>query len=1485
MADGIKIGSAFVEISGDTSSLVEAQAKALQEQKDFLQRQGEATAKATGVSQKAAERAIRDTARLLKALQDQQLRELVQLENQKQQLAAQTLKVVQSVEQTRVREQQKAADAQIREAKRAATEQERETKRTEAAAARASATAAREAKKAADAQIREAKRAAAAAEREDRTNRTSVARFDRVAGQVIRSNAVAERRAEAQAERELAAEIKKREQAQNAAARSSAQFAQSIRGQFAEAGKALLGFGTIASTVTVAAITLRNVITSIAEATAEQQQAQFAVNELYGKQAPAITKNAEALANYAKVSKTEALQASASVATLARNYALSGEQINKTLKITADLAAIRGISLSEASTRVESALRGEAESIEYLGQSLQSGALQSLAKMTDEQRKYFETLSPITKAQIILNALQDQTADLTGAAARRAGEAQGKFGALNAAFTDLAATTGGKLASSLGQLAGDLATVVKVAENLVKLQPKTSIAELGLVAAEAVTPFGLWAIAAGAVAAQLERIVGAKTRIGTPSNNINLIPGMSTEQITDIEESRTAAARRAADEQDRVRGIVDRAKKNVAILADAEEVAAKRAAKIKDEAIEAEIIRLEVEKKGHLDALEVRERATIRTIEAENRADEKAHEAKIERLEREKAIRIRAAEEARDQALRAEEVSKRQQDLDRENEDRSTKDQREKEDRSIADRRDKEDQDAEKAHRSEQRRLEARHEARVDFLEEEATKEKDAQEKRERNIESEIQKLRDASKERTESIQKAIQDEDDRHRKRIQNLEDEQDQRLEEIDNQIKLLDLQEKTEESAKREAGIRRKITDTEKDLIKAKGTGDPQAIAAATSALQAAIRRNDQLGTLAARKALDTAAGTGNPEEIAKLEQELDDNRAELVALNQDRERDAAKAILEAKKDAIKEETEDRKRQEDEDNRRRERELRADIDAEEKKLQARVRALEKRKQKSKDTSDDELRDIKKRRDAEDQAYEDAREQEDDRYREAKERLDKQREFEDRERTDRNTKEDREREDRRTKEDDALKDRIDAIRQNFDDEKLAAEEHYNGPNGLVTQAKKAADAAKEINRLRLDDAKQKFKEEREAIEAVYKNEYKNGLIDLQNEAKKNNADTLSSQLAAITSWKDSTNKILDENASKWKTVKEAIEAVTTAIQNIPDTGGTGSSAAPSSNRNGSQKGSKPSESGGSSSSGGSSGSSGSGGSSSSSGGSSSGGSSAPSEPPEQGQAPSTSNPEDDQNQAYGPIVTAASSNSYWTGGGTHAGPNGEDWPAADIFAEAGTPIYAPVAGRSSPAYSDKLSGYYTILYGNDGRAYYFAHGKVPFEAGVVQRGQQIGQVGNTGNARYTSAHVHFAIGSNANVFGDRGGSGDIRGDSSYWRARDKGGLIRNPTLTLDTITGERGIMAERGPELLAGREDTARMMAMSIYKPRVGVGYSQMAAAGMAAGGGRINDPMPQGGDVINVNGVGVDEFMRRINQAKHSQQLLRGVRGRNR
>ncbi len=134
-----------------------------------------------------------------------------------------------------------------------------------------------------------------------------------------------------------------------------------------------------------------------------------------------------------------------------------------------------------------------------------------------------------------------------------------------------------------------------------------------------------------------------------------------------------------------------------------------------------------------------------------------------------------------------------------------------------------------------------------------------------------------------------------------------------------------------------------------------------------------------------------------------------------------------------------------------------------------------------------------------------------------------------------------------------------------------------------------------------------------------------------------------------------------------------------------------------------------------------------------------------------------------------YVPVVRNATKDPapYWTSGGTHGG-----YPAADIFAPAGSPIFMPEDGVVKDA-SNNVGGKSCLIQADQGgRWYYMAHGNRPFDLGHRVQGQVIGEVGNSGNAIHTHPHLHLALSRQGpQLFDLRAGSGDYMGDASWWR------------------------------------------------------------------------------------------------------------------
>lgn len=103
------------------------------------------------------------------------------------------------------------------------------------------------------------------------------------------------------------------------------------------------------------------------------------------------------------------------------------------------------------------------------------------------------------------------------------------------------------------------------------------------------------------------------------------------------------------------------------------------------------------------------------------------------------------------------------------------------------------------------------------------------------------------------------------------------------------------------------------------------------------------------------------------------------------------------------------------------------------------------------------------------------------------------------------------------------------------------------------------------------------------------------------------------------------------------------------------------------------------------------------------------------------------------------GPVSFIDSWGAPRSGGRTHKG--------VDMFANRGTPVVAPVSGTTEHR-SNTVGGPSFHLWGDDGAYYYGTHldsyGPI---TGRVDAGTVVGYVGDTGNARGTSPHLHFEI------------------------------------------------------------------------------------------------------------------------------------------
>lgn len=93
----------------------------------------------------------------------------------------------------------------------------------------------------------------------------------------------------------------------------------------------------------------------------------------------------------------------------------------------------------------------------------------------------------------------------------------------------------------------------------------------------------------------------------------------------------------------------------------------------------------------------------------------------------------------------------------------------------------------------------------------------------------------------------------------------------------------------------------------------------------------------------------------------------------------------------------------------------------------------------------------------------------------------------------------------------------------------------------------------------------------------------------------------------------------------------------------------------------------------------------------------------------------------------------------------------NGRRHEGIDIFAPRGTPIRATTEGLVLNVGSNTLGGRTVMVLGPGGQRHYYAHleryAEGLAQGDWVERGQTVGYVGDSGNARGTPPHLHYGI------------------------------------------------------------------------------------------------------------------------------------------
>lgn len=889
--------------------------------------------------------------------------------------------------------------------------------------------------------------------------------------------------------------------------------AQEAAGGFGEMLKSGLELGAGFAGVQIGVEGARKVIDGIAEATQAAAQAQFALAATFKTTAGAYTQFVDQQAAATKRTTTEVKESIVAFGSLSNRYAINTDQVKELTKRSADLAAVKGITTVEAAKRLEAALRGEAESAEFLGLTLNSDYLKKFADMSSEQRKNWETLDPLIKAQITYREVLKQTEDAQGKAAQRAKEGAGAADNLKTSTANLALTLGQEMNPAFQKAAGYISTVIDRMNDLIKKNAELNAAPF--------TPPGIAADEA-ATRAEIDRRVRARSAaagypVGLPADTRDIDAGRheGVDAAAAADARRKAALIAEAENRARVKSALDAADKANDATAESAIKAIDKERKAKEHWYDEEKQRIEGRRTLALEDIETRRDAALKGIADEKQAQHDKDEQAIHDAERAKKLIIDTAEEASKQALAAIDRQRTANEHARENEDRATKSQREAQDREVADFRQKADREAEEGHKRQLQRIDERHTKAV------------------RGFEAEADAARQATDDELRGIDRASKAEDTRHQKRLQQISDEAQRALDSIDAQIRGLDDLDRAEGNADRTAGLTQKVTEAEKAAGLARGTGTPEQIAAARGKYTAALRVGDPEAVKKAQEELIAISGQG-AEAIRKADEALADAQKNLRDEGVKENRDAERQRLKDAQESIRAKAESEKRAEDERNRRRKDGLDKDKQAASDGLRDTLAKLDTRKQKEADAHDKRVKDVN------------------DEYQLGKERQDDFRRDQDRLLSDRREQEDNDRADRRKKEDEALDAQKTAIASTLEDERREADAHWNGPNGIITQLKAASDQHEREFSRQAAAAVVSFDAQRKAAERVYSNPEGTGLLQNLDRARQSEMEKLE---ASKTEWQE-----WSKAASQ--AIKDAIADLDTFIAkgaNIPRLGGEG--------------------------------------------------------------------------------------------------------------------------------------------------------------------------------------------------------------------------------------------------------------------------------------------------------------------------------------
>ncbi|MCC6315808.1 MAG: hypothetical protein IT337_17560 [Thermomicrobiales bacterium] len=198
------------------------------------------------------------------------------------------------------------------------------------------------------------------------------------------------------------------------------------------------------------------------QAAAEQEQQVRGIEVAYGDAADELLKFAEHMQDVTNFSNDAARQAELTAATITQQYGIATDQVDDLVMRSADLAQVFGYDLADATSRVTSAIRGEAEAAEALGVAMSDTALQAYAA-ANGMTGWNTTMTEAEKAQVRFQVLMEQTAYVSGEAQRAHESTRGTVMELANEFQDAGA--------KVGEFLGPLGETMSVLGNMSLILP------------------------------------------------------------------------------------------------------------------------------------------------------------------------------------------------------------------------------------------------------------------------------------------------------------------------------------------------------------------------------------------------------------------------------------------------------------------------------------------------------------------------------------------------------------------------------------------------------------------------------------------------------------------------------------------------------------------------------------------------------------------------------------------------------------------------------------------------------------------------------------------------------------------------------------------------------------------------------------------------------------------------------------------------------